>query len=85
MKVSFSSLAIFTLLVGLAVGCTFTGTQKHFQQTGLERAAFDLNCPADQLQVQDLGGSQIGVEGCGQRAVYVYTGGAWVNNTMTPK
>lgn len=55
------------------------------------RAVFELGCPKEQLRVTTLnvqpniGGdipSQVGVEGCGQRAVYVYQSGAgWVMNT----
>jgi hypothetical protein len=36
------------------------------------RAAFDFNCPREQLVVTDLGGNNMmGVEGCGRRATYV--------------
>lgn len=53
------------------------------------RAAFDLDCPRDELQltalavVEALGSDyakQIGVEGCGQRAAYVKVDGGWVLN-----
>jgi hypothetical protein len=48
---------------------------------GITRAAFELQCPADQLQVVDLGGDAMGVTGCGKRAVYKWTYSGWVNNT----
>ena len=35
------------------------------------RAAFDLNCPAQQISVIELDGRTRGVTGCGQRATYV--------------
>jgi hypothetical protein len=59
------------------------------------RAAFELGCPKDQLRlvtlnvVPDIGGdlpSQVGVEGCGQRAVYVQAyGSGWVMNTESSR
>lgn len=56
------------------------------------RAAFELGCPKEQLRLvtlnvhRDIGGdlpSQVGVDGCGQRAVYVHQfgGSGWVMNT----
>jgi hypothetical protein len=57
------------------------------------RAAFDMKCPEDQLQVTDLGGGGFagggmkGVDGCGQRATYVYQphGNSWaLNATSAP-
>jgi hypothetical protein len=35
------------------------------------RAAFDLNCGADSLDVSEIGANQFGVVGCGCRATYV--------------
>lgn len=36
------------------------------------RAAFDMDCPKEQLQLTDLGGQNTyGVSGCGKRATYV--------------
>lgn len=37
-----------------------------------ERAAFDLDCPADQLEIVPLPGGAHGVRGCGMRATYVF-------------
>jgi hypothetical protein len=37
-----------------------------------ERAAFDLDCPADQLEIVPLPGGAHGVRGCGLRATYVF-------------
>jgi hypothetical protein len=51
------------------------------------RATFDLDCPADQLEVVTLnaystpGGNQpseVGVKGCGRKAVYVPKEQAWL-------
>jgi hypothetical protein len=36
-----------------------------------KRAAFDMQCPQDQLVVTELGNTTYGVEGCGQRGTYV--------------
>ena len=35
------------------------------------RAAYDLQCPQEQLQLTKLGKSSYGVDGCGRRATYV--------------
>lgn len=56
------------------------------------RASFELHCPREQLKLVTLNVSrdvfpgdwprQVGVEGCGQRAVYVRDGIAdWIMNT----
>jgi hypothetical protein len=34
-------------------------------------AAFDFQCPKDQIEVSHLGGSSYGARGCGQQAGYV--------------
>jgi hypothetical protein len=36
------------------------------------RAAFDLACAGDSLQLQPFGERTVGVEGCGRRATYVW-------------
>lgn len=63
-----------------------------FRETTLSRASFEMQCPQQQLTVEDLtpqeeaaAGSQMGVSGCGKRAVYVKTDyDGWVNNTGAP-
>jgi hypothetical protein len=67
----------------------------HFRKEGLPSAAFTMNCAAEQVKVTALGGSledaiefqdRIGVEGCGQRVVYIYAYGAgWVADTASTK
>ncbi|MCA9548902.1 MAG: hypothetical protein KC933_02635 [Myxococcales bacterium] len=52
----------------------------------ITRAAFDLDCPKDRLQLHDLGPSTKGVKGCGRKATYVWSCGtnqscAWVMNS----
>lgn len=49
----------------------------------LDRAAFDFSCPKEQLRPRHLSGVNIGIEGCGKRAVYVLANGSWVMNTST--
>ena len=36
-----------------------------------DRAAFEMDCPKEKLVVHHLGGEEVGVEGCGQKGVYV--------------
>ena len=61
---------------------------KDFNQRALPRASFELNCSKERIEVvevspQETGwvGSQVGVTGCGRRAVYVLTEQDWMNNT----
>jgi hypothetical protein len=63
-----------------------------FDRYGFQRAVFDLQCPGEQLHVQGLNfalteaftvGAQVGVEGCGRRAVYVATQSGWLANSPT--
>jgi len=63
-------------------------TQRTFDWVG-NRAAFELRCPKEQLKLVVLNvlpwdtarPSQIGVDGCGARAVYVPNSSGWVMNT----
>ncbi len=81
--------------IGLAMALPLTGcltVGESFKTYALDRAAFELHCAKDDLQVQGLNGSlegepqagtQVGVSGCGKRAVYVLTmGGGWVLNSV---
>lgn len=59
------------------------------------RAAFDLQCAEDNLNMTELGGQcgvvqfaegegcSMGVSGCGRRATYVMVGSTWVKNDNT--
>lgn len=68
---------MFLALLGCA---TFDAAS--FRRTDLSRAAFELNCPPDAVTVTDVGEREVGVSGCGKRAVYVVAAnGGWVNNT----
>ena len=65
--------AISTLLI--VSGCAMS------QGALKQRAAFDLNCPADQLSVTDLGFRTRGVSGCNKQVTYVRVRGTWVANS----
>lgn len=51
----------------------------------LERASFELSCPAEQLTARDLGNeTTAGITGCGKKAVYKYLGvNGWVADTVS--
>lgn len=72
---------IVLLCVGtvLASGCATSGGTK---DALLKRAPFDLDCPAEKLQITELGKLQssitYGVKGCGSRATYIVQGD-WAN------
>jgi hypothetical protein len=50
------------------------------------RASFELRCPRSQIEIvtldaKDDRASQVGAEGCGQRAIYLRRGDEWVLNS----
>ncbi len=47
-----------------------------------KRAAFDLECPAEQLVISDLGDETKGVAGCGRKATYIHRD-TWLQNGAT--
>ena len=72
-------------------GCMGT-IQNNFTKNSLDRAAFDLQCPKDKVEVVALDkpldafatdGTHVGVRGCGRTAVYVKVegyGSHWVQD-----
>jgi hypothetical protein len=84
------ALGLAVLLPFLA-GCFMMTVRTSFSRYSADRAAFELQCPIDQLEIVGLNrslddpaaaGSQVGVTGCGKRAVYVLVAGAgWVLNS----
>lgn len=65
---------IFFLLCLLAlVGCT------SFSNMVRDRASFDLNCPVNQISVQEITGEAYGAKGCNQRASYNCFGQGFLN------
>jgi hypothetical protein len=76
-------------LVSAGVGCITVG--EHFRKFALDRAAFEMQCPKEKLQLTGLrggldkeldGAEQVGVTGCGKRAVYVLTSNGWLLNSQ---
>jgi hypothetical protein len=70
----------------LVTGCA-SSIRENFQKNGLSRAAHDMECSREALELvartQPLedsahAGSLVGVEGCGQRVVYELTDAGWV-------
>jgi hypothetical protein len=59
--------------------------QVYYEDHLKARAAFDFNCPEDQLTVTTLGDrNTAGVEGCGKRATYYNDNNdQWVLNTAS--
>ena len=82
-------LFLFTIIV--LIGCVTA--EKSFRQKGLKRASFELDCPASKIKYNVLHrndglgceGSQIGVAGCGKKAIYVCFNQEWINNTGRTK
>ncbi len=84
-----------TVLVASLLSCVTLprarGAESSFRELALPRAAFELDCPAEQVAVsvlrdsdpepesRGMAGAQVGATGCGKRAVYVFTDSAgWV-------
>ena len=75
----------------LMVGCVTY--RKDFTENALDRVSFEMKCPKEQIQLTGLTGpidqsmmalgtgGQVGVQGCGQRAVYVRTDAGWLLNS----
>jgi hypothetical protein len=66
---------IATLIAAVTVAGAFGGCLMRLggAPSVLDRAAFDLTCPKEQLHSQELGDERtVGVSGCGRRATYVY-------------
>ncbi|MDI1449940.1 hypothetical protein [Polyangium sp. 6x1] len=73
--------AALALLVSLA-GCYIAGSQAHFMDTGLPKAAFDMHCEKEKLTVTQLAHGSMGVQGCGKQGRYEFVnGGGWVLNS----
>ena len=83
-------LALIAPLLAL-VGCSQPWNAEGFKHPGhggIKRAAFEMECTQDKLQVIELGegSGSVGVTGCGKKAVYKWVYGAgWVNNTGVPE
>ena len=75
-------------LVTAVTSCATVPAEQQVREEVGPRAAFDLNCPKEQLRFQclDSGCYTAGVTGCGRKCTYVYVrqpgqmGGQWVLN-----
>jgi len=66
------------LSAGIAIGAASMGCMASGIQLTKERAAFDLNCAQDKIDVQMISGaaergtgSVFGARGCGKKATYI--------------
>ena len=57
----------FVVLPCLLAACATTNGR----DAVMSRAPFDLDCPKESIQVQELGDRTFGAEGCGRKATYV--------------
>jgi hypothetical protein len=56
----------------------------NFRATSLARAAFELQCPPEQVQVKAIPHDSydaMAVQGCGKRAVFVQLQGQWIGES----
>ncbi|MCC6521530.1 MAG: hypothetical protein IT373_02610 [Polyangiaceae bacterium] len=52
----------------------------------LDRAAFELSCPREQLSAQFISDLSVGVSGCDKKAVYIIGAqGNWIMNSVSDK
>ena len=63
------------IFLGLS-GCVISASREGFMSSQLKRAAFDLNCPVEKVEVVELEPgaytSVMGVKGCDRRVTYEY-------------
>ncbi len=87
MSPSFVRFGLGLGLVMMASGCFVTGSEGHFRASGLEKAAFDMQCPKEKLEVTKLAPGSFGVTGCGKQTRYEYLAGnaSWVLNAANDK
>jgi hypothetical protein len=64
-------LCLLATVVFLFESCATSRPRKQQEDPLIRMAAFDLDCPKEQLTFQRLGRGVFGVSGCGQRAKYV--------------
>lgn len=87
-NINMSRTTALACLISLsAFGCASFGSAK--SSAVRTRAAFDLSCAADKLQVSPLSSEMMeratyGVSGCGKKATYIYApeGGAILNSPI---
>ena len=82
---------VTAVMAVIYIGC---GHDKRAMKTVTSRASFDFGCPADELELRVLStegarkvANQIGVTGCGKKAVYVYfsSSDTWIaDSAITP-
>ncbi len=80
------SIAMLALAALGTAGCVIPGSKESFMEHGVSKAAFDMQCAEDKLEVVALGESSMGVRGCGKQGRYQYVNGAgWVLNSAEDK
>ena len=83
-----------SLLLGIMVGCASLTVREHFTRFGMPRAALDLDCPREKIELVQVdqpldqplysGGTLVGVKGCSRRGVYVaLDNGTWLLNSAS--
>ncbi len=76
----YAVMALGSILI--CAGCVVYGSKSEFMTNGLPKAAFDMQCPKDQIEVSELAVRSMGVRGCGKQARYEFVYGAgWVLNS----
>lgn len=75
---------LFLVAMAPAAGCGVT-VESTWKDKGAPMASFDLQCPAEKIEVTVLrrndglgcSGSQVGARGCGQQTQYECMGRTW--------
>lgn len=88
MKEHLGTLAFLFIVVGLVPAC-FSAAEANAQNRDalLKRVKFDLDCQKEEVELTELSRwnndeiNSYGVNGCGQKAVYVLHDGRWVLNS----
>lgn len=78
-------LAMILGAFALASGCVTVPTDARAVPAVHKQAAFDFDCPQDQLQIMELGHHKYGAKGCGKKATYTVSScsPSWDECTVT--
>lgn len=72
------------VFIPISMLMVFVGCASTMKSVTLKRAAFDLDCPKEKLQIQELTTRTWGVNGCGKRATYITEGECSIESSCRP-
>lgn len=79
-------IVVSALVLGMSAGCATWSLDRvtNFRATSLARAAFELQCPPEQVRITAIAHDSydaMAVQGCGKRSVFVQLQGQWISES----